>query len=75
MKRELAERLMTPAEVAAVFGVDAKSVTRWAVAGKLSAVRTLGNHRRYAVSEIRAALLAGGSTPAEVDALLAGVGR
>lgn len=66
---------MTPAEVAAVFGVDAKSVTRWAAAGKLSSVRTLGNHRRYPVGEIRAALLAGGSTEAEVDVLLAGVGR
>ena len=75
MKRQPAERLMTPAEVAAVFGCNSKTVTRWAVAGRLSAVRTLGNHRRYAVSEIRAALLAGGSTAAEVDALLAGVGR
>ncbi len=43
---------MTPAEVAALFRVDAKTVTRWAVAGKLAAVRTLGGHRRYRTSEV-----------------------
>lgn len=36
------EKLMTPAEVAAFFGVDPRTVTRWAKSGKLSAVRTLG---------------------------------
>jgi excisionase family DNA binding protein len=52
------ERLMTPAEVASAFRVDPKTVTRWAKAGKLSAVMTLGGHRRYREAEIRA-LLAG----------------
>jgi len=48
-----AERtLYTPAEVAAIFRVDPKTVTRWAKAGKLSAVRTLGGHRRYHVNEV-----------------------
>jgi len=41
------EPLLTPAEVAAMFRVDPKTVTRWAKAGKLSSVRTLGGHRRY----------------------------
>src|SRR3546814_10399010 len=41
------EILLTPAEVAARFKVDPKTVTRWAQAGKLSSVRTLGGHRRY----------------------------
>ena len=41
------QNLMTPAEVAALFRVDPKTVTRWADAGKLTAVRTLGGHRRY----------------------------
>ena len=41
------DRLMTPAEVAQAFKVDPKTVTRWAKAGKLSSIRTLGNHRRY----------------------------
>jgi excisionase family DNA binding protein len=39
--------LLTPREVAALFRVDAKTVTRWAKAGKLPCVKTLGGHRRY----------------------------
>lgn len=50
------EPLLTPAEVAAMFRVDAKTVTQWAKAGKLSAIRTLGGHRRYRKSEVLAAL-------------------
>ncbi|MDP9398598.1 MAG: developmental transcriptional regulator BldC [Actinomycetota bacterium] len=53
-----AETLMTPAEVAAMFRVDPKTVTRWAKAGKLTSIRTLGGHRRYRTGEVRA-LLAG----------------
>ena len=41
------ENLLTPAEVAALFRVDPKTVTRWAKAGKLTSIRTLGGHRRY----------------------------
>ena len=48
------EALLTPSEVAAMFRVDPKTVTRWAKAGKISAIRTLGGHRRYRESEIRA---------------------
>lgn len=51
-----AEPLLTPAEVAAMFRVDPKTVTRWAKAGKLSSIRTLGGHRRYRESEVRALL-------------------
>jgi excisionase family DNA binding protein len=40
------ENLLTPAEVAALFRVDPKTVTRWAKAGKLTSIRTLGGHRR-----------------------------
>ncbi|MGH2684925.1 MAG: BldC family transcriptional regulator [Actinomycetota bacterium] len=47
------ERLLTPAEVASLFRVDPKTVTRWAKAGKLSSIRTLGGHRRYWESEVR----------------------
>lgn len=47
------EQLLTPAEVASMFRVDPKTVTRWAKAGKLSAIRTLGGHRRYRESEVR----------------------
>lgn len=48
--------LMTPAEVATAFRVDPKTVTRWAKAGKLSSIRTLGGHRRYLESEVLAIL-------------------
>jgi len=50
------EALLTPAEVAALFRVDPKTVTRWAKAGKLSAIRTLGGHRRYRAAEVQALL-------------------
>jgi excisionase family DNA binding protein len=45
--------LLTPAEVATMFRVNPKTVTRWARAGKISAVRTLGGHRRFHADEIR----------------------
>lgn len=45
--------LLTPSEVAALFRVNPKTVTRWAKAGKLTPIRTLGGHRRYPVTEIR----------------------
>ena len=50
------EALLTPSEVAALFRVNPKTVTRWARAGKLNAIRTLGGHRRFKASEIRACL-------------------
>ncbi|MBA2740365.1 MAG: BldC family transcriptional regulator [Nocardioidaceae bacterium] len=50
------ESLLTPSEVAALFRVDPKTVTRWAKAGKLSSIRTLGGHRRYRESEVRGLL-------------------
>jgi excisionase family DNA binding protein len=51
------EVLLTPAEVASLFRVDPKTVTRWAKSGKLASIRTLGGHRRYKESEIKALLL------------------
>jgi excisionase family DNA binding protein len=50
------EVLLTPSEVAALFRVDPKTVTRWAKAGKLTSIRTLGGHRRYKESEVNALL-------------------
>ena len=47
------EQLLTPSEVAAMFRVNPKTVTRWARAGKISAIRTLGGHRRFKASEIQ----------------------
>lgn len=48
--------LLTPSEVAALFRVDPKTVTRWAQAGKIGSIRTLGGHRRFRQSEVRALL-------------------
>lgn len=50
------DSLLTPAEVAALFRVDPKTVTRWAKAGKITSIRTLGGHRRYRESEVRSLL-------------------
>jgi len=50
------DQLLTPSEVAALFRVDPKTVTRWAKAGKLASIRTLGGHRRYRASEVYALL-------------------
>ncbi|MCA1823098.1 MAG: BldC family transcriptional regulator [Mycobacteriales bacterium] len=47
---------MTPGEVAALFRVDPKTVTRWAVAGRIGSVRTPGGHRRFRESEVRSLL-------------------
>jgi excisionase family DNA binding protein len=47
------DELLTPSEVAKLFRVDPKTVTRWAKSGKLSSIRTLGGHRRYRATEVR----------------------
>ena len=60
------DTLLTPAEVAKIFRVDPKTVTRWAKAGKLNAIRTLGGHRRYREEEVRSLL--GGIPQQRTDA-------
>lgn len=47
------DKMLTCAAVAKEFGVNPKTVTRWAKAGKLKATRTLGGHRRYKASDIK----------------------
>jgi len=56
-----APELLTPAEVAALFRVDPKTVTRWARAGKLRSIRTLSmtdhpGHRRFFRDQVEALL-------------------
>jgi excisionase family DNA binding protein len=53
---ESRERLLTPGEVATLFRVDPKTVTRWAAAGRIGSIRTPGGHRRFRESEVRALL-------------------
>src|SRR5262245_24563560 len=47
------DSLLTPAEVAKLFRVDPKTVTRWGKAGRISSIRTPGGHRRFRESEVR----------------------
>lgn len=63
---ETGDRLLTPGEVAALFRVDPKTVTRWAAAGRIGSIRTPGGHRRFRESEVRA-LLEGEGMLDEVD--------
>ena len=51
-----ADELLTPTQVAQLFGVNPKTVTRWANSGRLGFIRTPGGHRRFRRSEITALL-------------------
>ena len=51
--------LLTPAEVATLFRVNPKTVTRWAKAGRLGSIRTLGGHRRYSNAQVKVRLAEG----------------
>jgi excisionase family DNA binding protein len=62
---EVGERLLTPGEVAALFRVDPKTVTRWAASGRIGSIRTPGGHRRFREAEVLA-LLAEGAPEDEV---------
>lgn len=64
------EELLTPGEVARLFAVDPKTVTRWARTGRLTAVRTLGGHRRYPATQVYA-LLKGNRTAATAPSTVA----
>lgn len=44
--------LLTPGDVAKLFRVDPKTVTRWANKGKLNSIVTPGGHRRFRKSEV-----------------------
>jgi excisionase family DNA binding protein len=48
--------MLTEAQVARMFRVDPKTVNRWAKAGRLTSIRTVGGHRRYPEAEVRALL-------------------
>ena len=61
------ERLLTPGEVAALFRVDPKTVTRWAASGRISSIRTPGGHRRFRESEVRALLRGEAGTGKDED--------
>jgi excisionase family DNA binding protein len=43
----LSETIMAPRDVARVFCVTPKTISRWAAEDKLPSYRTLGGHRRF----------------------------
>lgn len=47
------DRLLTCAEVATMFRVDRKTVTHWAVVGRIVSIRTPGGHYRFRESDLR----------------------
>jgi excisionase family DNA binding protein len=50
------DALLTPAEAARLLGVTPNTVTRWSRAGKMSAIQTMGGHRRFRRSEVERVL-------------------
>ena len=67
---------LSPGEVARMFGVDPKTVVRWAQIGKLRSTRTLGitgaGHRRFYRAEVEALMNGTPLTPGQLDALMRG---
>jgi excisionase family DNA binding protein len=60
-----APELLTPSEVAAMFRVNPKTVTRWARAGRISYIKSLGGHRRFRADEIQRLLAEANQPSAE----------
>jgi excisionase family DNA binding protein len=52
--------LLRPGQVASLFGVSPKTVSRWGEAGVLPAVRTSGGHRRFRLGDVEVLLAAHG---------------
>jgi excisionase family DNA binding protein len=50
------DELLTPREVARLFGVRTTTIARWAREGRLDPIRTPGGHRRYSRANVRTAL-------------------
>jgi predicted site-specific integrase-resolvase len=48
------ERMLRPREVAMLFKVDPKTVTRWAKTGRLTPITLPSGHRRYRASDVEA---------------------
>lgn len=50
------EKFLTPGEVATLFRVNTRTVTRWDAAGLINSIRTPGGTRRYRAAEAWALL-------------------
>jgi excisionase family DNA binding protein len=63
MDHEDEDPLLRPDEVARKFRVDPKTVSRWAIGGRLASIKTPGGHRRFRTSDVNAFLKAYGIPP------------
>ncbi len=54
MSRRRWDEMLTAGEVARAFGVNPRTVRTWANKGWLPVVRTLGGHRRFRLTDVRA---------------------
>lgn len=50
------DRMISISEAGKILGVTSRTLKRWDESGKLKVYRTLGNHRRYKLSEVEAFL-------------------
>lgn len=49
----MSDKLLTPGEVAKMFRVDPKTVSRWASNGRLDSIKTPGGHFRFKESDVQ----------------------
>ena len=63
--KPIPERMLTAAEVGALFGVAARTISKWARLGKFPALVTLGGHRRFDPDDVRDFLDAARTGPAD----------
>ena len=61
------DRLLTPREVAELFGVRTTTIARWVREGRLSSFLAPGGHRRYHLPEVRALLNTTKPAPSEAE--------
>ncbi|WP_345475218.1 helix-turn-helix domain-containing protein [Actinoallomurus oryzae] len=59
------DELLTPREVAELFGVRTTTIARWAREGRLDPFRTPGGHRRYRRASVRALIAAEDASAAD----------
>jgi excisionase family DNA binding protein len=60
-------KLLRPGEVAAMFGVNAKTVARWAKEGRIRCIRTPGGHMRIYAEDVHALVVRDGAMQATGD--------
>ena len=65
------DHLLTPREVAEIFGVRTTTIARWSREGRLTALLTPGGHRRFRPPDVRALLGVIEATGAEPDRRIA----